>query len=97
MFPAAIKTVDIGNRVFEVRENAFAGCSAIKNVNYIGSKAGFDAVAIYKGNDGFKAAKLNIIAPSADGVVDQIEDSISAPEGLGIDSKKKFQRVSYFC
>ena len=38
----------------------------------------------------------DFILASADGVVDQIEDSISAPEGLGIDSKKKFQRVSIF-
>ncbi|HSQ98238.1 MAG TPA: phosphatidylserine decarboxylase family protein [Rickettsiales bacterium] len=38
----------------------------------------------------------NLILASADGIVDQIEESISAPEGLGIEKSKKFQRVSIF-
>lgn len=38
----------------------------------------------------------NLILASADGTVDQIEESISAPEGLGLDKSKKFQRVSIF-
>jgi phosphatidylserine decarboxylase len=38
----------------------------------------------------------NLILASADGVVDQIEESISAPECLGIEKNKKFQRVSIF-
>ncbi len=38
----------------------------------------------------------NLVLASADGIVDQIEESISAPEGLGIEKNKKFQRVSIF-
>lgn len=38
----------------------------------------------------------NLILASADGVVDQIEESVSAPKGLNLDESKKFQRVSIF-
>ncbi|MDD2840154.1 MAG: phosphatidylserine decarboxylase, partial [Rickettsiales bacterium] len=38
----------------------------------------------------------NLVLASADGIVDQIEESVSAPEGLGVEKNKKFQRVSIF-
>jgi len=38
----------------------------------------------------------NLVLASADGILDKIDESVSAPKGLGLSESKKFQRVSIF-
>lgn len=52
-----VKTVIAYDRLFEVREGAFAGAE-IGKVLYQGTEDVFDAIAIYKNNDGIKDTRI---------------------------------------
>lgn len=72
---ADLTTITIPNSIAIIGANAFYMCDALANVNYSGSKADWDAIAISENNDALVAAWYNAAALYSDTVRHSVMDT----------------------